>query len=284
MKLGVAGLLGDASPQAARQVREMGFSATSWHLPEAALLEDFAHLDAVRENLDSEEIELCQLLPPPHPSLVDRDRDVRQLGIRMLRKVIDAAHRVGAGNVYIRPGSLNPAGPWTPHPENHRAETRGRLIESLRDLVPHAEALGMPLAVEAHVLSPLYTPAIVREVLDAVASPVLKFNADPVNLIGSLEQAFDSMPLLDEIFEQLRDRIVCAHAKDVTVQNRLVLHLEECVPGQGFLDHECFLRRFEAACPRGVVLIEHLPPERVPEARRALLEFAARAGLQFEGG
>jgi len=282
VKLGVAGLLGDGSAEAARNVREMGFSAASWHLRDLDLAEDQEALLRVRDVMEEEELELCQLLPPLYPSLVHPDAGIREAGVEALARVVRAAVVLGAGSVYVRPGSLNDAGPWTPHPLNHAPETRARLVESLRALVPHAEEAGIPLAIEGHVVSPLHTPAVVREVLDAVGSPMLRFNADPVNFIGTLDQAYDSGALLDELFDLLGDVIVMAHAKDVTVGERLVVHIEECLPGQGFLDQETFLRRFEACCPRGVVLIEHLPPERVPEARRALLEFAARAGLSFQ--
>lgn len=283
MKLGVAGLLGDGSPHAVHQVRELGFEAASWHLPDLDTARDRERLADVREALYEEELELCQLLPPDYPSLVHPDPAVRLVGIEALGTVIQAAVVLGAGNVYVRPGSLNDAGPWTPHPENRRPETRARLIDSLRRLMPVAEQAGIPLAVEGHVVSPLYSPPVIREVLDAVDSPLLRVNADPVNLIGTLDAAFDPAPLLHELFDVLGDAIICGHAKDVTVGNGLVLHIEECVPGQGYLDQELFLRRFEAACPRGVVLIEHLPVDRVPEARRALLEFAARGGLSFGG-
>jgi sugar phosphate isomerase/epimerase len=74
---------------------------------------------------------------------------------------------------------------------------------------------------------------------------------------------------------------VAAHAKDVTVADRLVLHIDETVPGRGLLDLEHFLRRFEQSCPEGYVLIEHLRAEDVPEARDALLRAAERAGLRW---
>jgi sugar phosphate isomerase/epimerase len=281
MKLGVAGLLGDGSPEAVRRVRDMGFAAASWHLPDLALARDRERLLRVREAAEAEGMELFQLLPPQYPSLVHPDPGVRAAGVEALMAVLRAAVLLGAGNVYVRPGSLNPAGPWTPHPENHRPATRDRLVESLKALVPFAEETGVPLALEGHVVSPLDTPAVVREVLERAGSPLLCFNADPVNMVRTLDQAYDSTPLLNELFDLLGDRIVAAHAKDVTVADRLVVHIDECVPGQGYLDHETFLRRFAACCPDGVVLIEHLPADRLPEARRALLEFASRAGLSF---
>lgn len=284
MKLGVAGLLGDGSRERARRVAELGFTAASWHLPELSLARDARALVQVRDALEAEEIQLCQLLPPSYPSLVHPDPEVRSEGVDSLARVLDAAAVLGAESVYVRPGSLNEAGPWTAHPDNHRPETRQRLVESLRALVPHAEEHGIPLAIEGHVVSPLHTPAAVREVVDQVGSPLLRFNMDPVNFVATLDQAYDTTPLLHELFGLLGSVTAVAHYKDVTVGSGLVVHINECVPGQGHLDHETFLRRFEQECPRGVLLIEHLPEDRVLEARRAILEFAARAGVLLEDG
>jgi sugar phosphate isomerase/epimerase len=261
----------------------LGFSHASWHLPDLALADDEAALLEVRDALEREDIQLCQLGPPQYPSLVHPDPAVRAEGVAALGKLLHAAVTVGAANLYVRPGSMNPAGPWTPHPENHKPETRDRLVESLRALVPLAEEASIPLAIEGHVVSPLDHATVVRDVLDRVGSPWLRMNADPVNFIRNIDEAYDNTALLNEWFDLLGPTVATAHAKDVTVQDRLVVHVEECVPGQGHLDQETFLRRFDACCPSGVVLIEHLPAERVPEARRALLEFAHRAGLRFEG-
>lgn len=284
MKIGVAGMLGSGSPEEARRVREMGFGAASWHLDSLELARDRAALLRVREALEGDEIELCQLLPPQYPGLVHPEPQMREAGVAALEGVLEAAATLGAGNVYVRPGSLNDRGPWTPHPDNHRPETRARLVESLRRLAPRAESLGIPLALEGHVVSPVDTPAVLREILDQVASPWLQVNLDPVNFIRTLDEAYDSTALINELFDLLAGSIATAHVKDVTVDDRLVVHIDETVPGQGYLDQETFLRRFDECCPHGVMLIEHLPADRVPEARRALLEFAARAGIRFGEG
>lgn len=271
MKLGVAGLLRDRSPEAVARVRGLGFRVASWHLPDLETARDLHSLAGVRETLAEAGLELCQLLPPDYPSLVHPDPAARAAGVAALAATLHAAAALGAGNTYVRPGSLNPAGPWTPHPANRLPEARARLIESLRTLVPHAEAAGVPLALEAHVVSPVYSAAVAEEVLEAVDSPWLGFNADPVNLVGSLEDAYDTTSLIDALFDRLGPRILTAHAKDLRVEDRLVLHLEECVPGEGLLDQRTFLRRFAACRPDGAVLIEHLPVEQIPAAREALL-------------
>jgi sugar phosphate isomerase/epimerase len=282
MRLGVAGLLADGSVEAARRLRGLGLRAASWHLPDLNRAADAHALRRTREVLEGEGLLLAQLLPPDYPSLVHPDPQQRADGVAALARVLDAAVKLGAGSVYVRPGSLNPSGPWTPHPLNRAPETRERLIESLRALTPRAEAARIPLAVEAHVLSPLPTVEAVAEVFRQVGSPWLRFNADPVNLIGSLEEAYDTAAVIHRLFGQLGNVVIAAHAKDVRVGERLVLQIEECVPGQGLLDQAAFLCRFHACCPDGTVLIEHLPAEQVPAARRALQEVAERVGLRFE--
>lgn len=282
MKLGVAGLLGSGDAASIRAVREMGFTVASWHIPNLGLMADHARLVSVREALDDAGLELCQLLPPQYPSLVDPDPDVRAAGVRVLVALLDAAMLMGAPNIYIRPGSLNAAGPWTPHPDNHAPATLDRLVESLRLVTPHAEARGVQLALEGHVVSPVYSSRVMREVVDRVGSASFGVNADVVNLISNLDEAFHPSALVDEFFDLLGAHVMCGHCKDVTVGNRLVVHIEECVPGQGRIDHEQVLQRFQAACPHGAMLIEHLPADQVPGARRAVLGAAERAGLEFD--
>jgi hypothetical protein len=48
------------------------------------------------------------------------------------------------------------------------------------------------------------------------------------------------------------------------------------------LDQVTFLQLFEAACPDGYVMIEHLPDDQIPAAKRALDAAAAQAGLTWQ--
>jgi sugar phosphate isomerase/epimerase len=149
----------------------------------------------------------------------------------------------------------------------------------LRPIAAAAEGEGVTLAIEGHVVSPLDTPERTREVIEAVASPSLRFNVDPVNYIPTVADAYRSTALLERLFQQLGSYTVSAHAKDITVEDRHVVHLSEVVPGRGHLDHSAFLRLFEQHCPDGFVIIEHLPPGQVPEAREFLGRVAAELGI-----
>ena len=285
MRLAVSGLLpGDPreiTPNVVRGIRELGFTAASWHFGSL----DFARDDWLAEAravLAAEGLTLCQLLPPQYESLVHPEVARRAAGVDALRRVCEVAAQLGAPNVYVRPGSLNPAGPWTPHPDNHREETRDRLIDSLKQLAPRAEDAGVDLAIEGHVVSPLDTPSVTRAVIDAVDSPALKFNLDTVNYLPTLDDAYHPESILAELERCLGGFIVAAHIKDVTVQDRLVVHIDETPPGQGYLDQGEVARVCQHCAPEAPFIIEHLSRDKVPAAREAVLRQTAAAGIALE--
>ena len=263
----------------ARRIRSAGFTGVSVVLPDP-LAPTREELIRVREVLAGAGVRVAQA-NPRYEALVNPDEARRKEGVRVLRQACLCARWLEAGNVYVRPGSLNPRGHWLPYPGNTSPETIDRLIRSLREVVPAAEDEGVILAVEGHVTSPLETPERVRAVIEAVGSPALRFNVDPVNFVGTLADAYSSTDFLNRMFDTLGEYTVCAHVKDLAVEERLVLHIAECVPGDGLLDMETFLRRFDAACPDGYALIEHLPDDKIPRAKQAVDAAAARAGLTW---
>ena len=263
----------------ARRIRGAGFTGVSVVLPDP-LAPTREELIRVREVLAGAGVRVAQA-NPRYEALVNPDEARRKEGVRVLRQACLCARWLEAGNVYVRPGSLNPRGHWLPYPGNTSPETIDRLIRSLREVVPAAEDEGVILAVEGHVTSPLETPERVRAVIEAVGSPALRFNVDPVNFVGTLADAYSSTDFLNRMFDTLGEYTVCAHVKDLAIEERLVLHIAECVPGDGLLDMETFLRRFDAACPDGYALIEHLPDDKIPRAKQAVDAAAARAGLTW---
>ena len=76
-------------------------------------------------------------------------------------------------------------------------------------------------------------PARVKEFIDAVGSPALGFNQDPVNLVGTLEDAWDTTRLVNECFDVLGAHTIGAHAKDVRIVDGLFPGFEEAEIGVG---------------------------------------------------
>ncbi len=284
MRSGVVGLMPrhprEVTPETARRLRENGFTGVTVIVPDPleAKREEYERAGAI---LRDGGIAVAQA-NPRYEIIIHPDEDKRALGIRGLQAACQCAAWLQAGTTYVRPGSLNPSGPWTPHPENTSLKTLMRLVDSLRQAARAAEDVGIPLAIEAGGVSPLDTPERVRDVIEAVGSPALRFNADPVNLVRSLDDMYNTTSLINRLFDLCGRYVVCAHTKDVTYESALYPRIHECLLGEGVCDHVTYLRRFEEACPDGFMLIEHLPDEKVPAAKRNLDRFVEQARLAWK--
>ncbi len=286
MRVGVVGLIPSEPARidsaTVAPVVELGFSGVSVMLgaPGDASPEQ---LEAAREVLAAAGISVAQA-NGTYPSLVDPDPLVRRAGIDGLVAHMQSAKQLRARTLYVRPGGLNAGGPWWPHPEHHGREAFERLIGSLRQVAAAAATVGVTLALEGHALSVLDTPERVGALLRRVGSPALGFNLDPVNFVGSVWDAWRPQRVYDRLLREAGSRVVVAHWKDFRLEDRLVLHVAEAVPGTGLVDHARWLRELHAVQPDAWVLIEHLPPDQIPAAKRALDAALAAAGLEWQAG
>ena len=281
MQLGIAGMmppLNEVNEKTVSRIREAGFTGVACKLPSEVSMTQVEDLKALLEDGGIKPVQAN----PTNEDLVNPDRDHRNQGIKTMQYMCHVTRRLGADNLYVRPGSLNPQGPWYPHPRNRDPRTRELLINSLKEISKTAETEGVCLSMEGHVLSPLYNAEQVRDVIEAVGSKSLRFNMDPVNFVDNLTDAYNTTSLLDNLFDILGPYTTCAHAKDFFIDNKLVLHLEETIIGRGLMDQVTFLKKFNQYCPKGYMLIEHLKDNQVPEAKAAFDLAAKQAGLVWE--
>ncbi len=283
MYLGIQALMPrevrDVDERVVARIRELGFTgvACRFFRPLETSMEE---VDRLRGVLEAGGVAPAQA-NALYPDLVHPDDTQRRQGVKAMQQMCKIARRLGADNLYVRPGSLNPAGSWYPHPENRHPRTRQRLVASLKEVAAAAEYEGVRLAIEGHVLSPLFNAQVTREVIEAVGSKALGFNMDPVNFVGSLPEAYDTTSLVNHLFDVLGPYTICGHAKDFFLQDRLVLHVEETIIGRGLMDQATFLKRFEQCCPQGYLLIEHLRDDQVPEAKANLDKVANQVGIAW---
>ena len=146
-----------------------------------------------------------------------------------------------------------------------------------------AEGEGVLVAVEGGVVSPLHSPERIEAFITAVGSPALGFNQDPVNLIGSLEQAYDTGALIADSFDRLGRFTVSAHVKDFTLVEALLPHFEEAEIGAGMLDQAAYLSTAAGRPGPGVhAYIEHLATDRFAAAVGAVMTISRSAGIEWD--
>jgi sugar phosphate isomerase/epimerase len=283
MRPGVVGYVpGDPAritPEVARTLHGHGYLGTAVRIL-APLEADEAALRQAGQTLRDGGVEVVQC-NPQYEMLVDPDESRRNLGIRQLQAAAGCARLLGAHNTYIRPGSLSPLGAWRPYPGNNHLTTIERLVAALREVVKAGEQEGVPYAIEGAAVSPLDTPGRVRDVLEAVGSPALGFNADPVNFVRSLDELYDNAALTNRLFDLCGRWVICAHVKDVGYVSQLTVRMEEVPLGEGMFDQVTFARRFDQVRPDGYFMLEHLEDEQYPRARANLDRMLAEAGIAW---
>ena len=132
--------------------------------------------------------------------------------------------------------------------------------------------------MEGHLLVTLDSAETMAEVLRAVDSPFVRCDLDPVNWM-TRETVYNSGPAIEHMADVLAEFIIGGHAKDVQIEDRLVLHLSECAAGTGLLDWDAFLPRIEALDPDAPLVVEHCTTEELGPISEFLHAKAAELGI-----
>jgi sugar phosphate isomerase/epimerase len=284
MKLGVLqalpARLEDLRPDRLEHIRDMGFTGTGLptsYAPDAISLERASEIGRMFADAGLDLVEYGRY----HTTLVHPDAQVRRENIADLASSLRIARAAGCMAVITGAGSLNPGGAWWPHPDNYSRETFDRLVDSLREAVKPAEDEGVLLGLEGSTLTPLRSAETARKVLEAVGSPALRAHLDPVNWI-TWDTIFSTGPAVAAMFETLGpERILSAHNKGVTAENKVGVHISETVTGapDDIFDHSAILRVAAQMPPDFYLVIEHLSLEQMPGARQHLLAIAKQIGV-----
>lgn len=286
MRLGIDDMLpGDfrtLTPEHFEAIRAINCTGAGFHSPGDILFETgAADCEGGRRAFEEAGVDLVQFAISYSECLFDSDETVRSAVLRKIERGIEVGGMLAAHCVLIRTGSLGPGGPYSPSSLNHSEDNHRRLVETLRQVADHAEAHDVTVVVETHVLTIMNSPETNMAVLSAVDSDRLGVVMDYVNHFQALHQVYDSCARIDHIFDTMGSRAPVGHCKDIAVREGFVVHLEEEVPGEGELDLNHALRRWDKLYPEGYMLLEHLPIEKYPLASENTRRIAVAAGVHI---
>ncbi|MBN1579886.1 MAG: sugar phosphate isomerase/epimerase [Anaerolineae bacterium] len=188
------------------------------------------------------------------------DPATRQAAIQKCQEQLALADRIGARCCVNISGSRGAV--WDgPHPDNLTQDTFDLIVETVRTIVDAIKPRRTFYTLEP---MPWMYPDSADSYLDLIqAIDRSQFGAhlDPVNVICSPQRYFDNAGLLREWFAKLGPYIKSCHAKDILLQDKLTVHLDEVCPGRGYLDYRTFLLELAKIDPDTPLLLEHMHKE-----------------------
>ena len=111
-----------------------------------------------------------------------------------------------------------------------------------------------------------------------VGDPRIKVTLDPQNMLN-LNTYYRTTELVNECFDLLGEDICYAHCKDVRIEETMLPAFKWVLVGTGTMDYETYLTRLSRLKYTRALLLEFLPKEKFPEAKKYVEETAKKVGV-----
>jgi sugar phosphate isomerase/epimerase len=175
----------------------------------------------------------------------------------------------GTDLVVAETGSLSPKSPWAPHPPNRSEEAWAELRLILAEALRLAADYGVTALLKPENTHVLATPEDAARLRAELNSPNLGFVMDPANFLLESDPAALSSGI-ERVCDQLGPWTPLVHAKDLRFDS-----FGPATPraGRGVLDYGLFLRSLRRHQPHAPLILEHLRPEEIAEAKEYVQQF-----------
>lgn len=200
-------------------------------------------------------------------NVVDPDSARRQRGEARMEFYIANWKRFGCPIISTETGTFNRTSEWLDAPENATEEGYTQCRAAFEKLARAAEKTGAIIAIETYWRNVISSIERAARLFRDVPSPALKLVMDPCNFFRK-EQLPQMQAMLQEMFQELGERIVVAHAKDVKAAAE---GTDLPAAGQGVLDYPLYLRLLTQLNRPMDLIIEHLTLPDVARARDFVL-------------
>jgi sugar phosphate isomerase/epimerase len=258
-----------------KKVREMGYSAAesddSWKNAGDSDIREVK--DACREfDVLFYGLHIC--VNNIHPDPAERRKNQKRVAA-----MVWAAERIGLPFVVSHTGSCDPS-PTSTHRDNWTRETWNASVAAIKQILKDTAGCTVNLAIEAINPSNINNPRAHIRLREDVGDPRVKVTLDPTNMLNP-SVYYRTTELLNECFTLLGENILYAHAKDVLWTPDMLPSLKWVVPGMGIMDYEVYLTHLSRMKNPRPLLLEFLPAEQYPQAKKFIEETAARVGVKI---
>ena len=216
-------------------------------------------------------------------NLVASDDSTRKANRAYAAELLSIADEVGAKCAVSYIGTYLAGSDYAPDAKNFSAAAFDDCVATVRELIDAVKPKRTKLALEMMQYSLPDSVDNYRELILAVDRPQFAAHMDPVNLVMTPRQYWNTGAIIRECFEKLGPWIVSCHAKDIVLgEYKIGMHLDEIIPGGGVLDYATFLRELDRL-PDVPLMLEHLTEADYAKARDYIFSVGDKVGIGFVG-
>ncbi|SFK96565.1 Sugar phosphate isomerase/epimerase [Paenibacillus sp. 1_12] len=259
--------------------RQFGYRAA--YCPQISLT-DTHRIKAIREGFAAEDVIIAEV--GAWCNLITSEEATRSKNLDFVCEKLALADEIGALCCVDYIGSVAPGTDYGPHPNNLTEEAFELAVETARLIVDRVKPKRAKFCLEMMQWTLPDSPEILLDMIKAIDRPTFAAHLDPVNIIVSPRQYYNNGELIKRCFELLGPYIVSCHAKDIILQDRLSLHLDEIRLGLGQLDYKVYLTELSKLAGDVPIMLEHLQTsEEYIRARDEIVKIGSELGIAFNG-
>jgi sugar phosphate isomerase/epimerase len=190
---------------------------------------------------------------------ISPDDSERKEATKKCKDSLALADLIGAGCCVNISGSRSKI--WDgPHPENFSKDTFDLIVRNTREIIDEVKPVRTFFTLETMPWIYPDSPDTYLDLIKAIDRKQFSAHLDPVNMISSPRRYYNNGAFIRECFEKLGGYIKSCHAKDILLQTKLTVHLDEVLLGTGGLDYRVFLTEL-SKLENVPLMLEHLQRE-----------------------
>ncbi|NOZ23154.1 MAG: sugar phosphate isomerase/epimerase [Planctomycetes bacterium] len=280
MRLGAPVFVQTQDPaELAKAHKELGYGAAYCPGP---VMQDPSdeNIKAFREAFAKENIVIAEVgawCNPMTPVEAERKKNLQLIIDRL-----SIADRIGARCCVDYAGSFSAEHSAGPHPKDLSKEAFDLVVENTRKIIDAVKPTNSTFTLEMMQWMWPDSPDAYLDLMKAVDREAFAVHLDPTNLINSPRRYYYTGDVIRECIEKLGPKIMSAHAKDVTMAEKHLVHIDETPPGTGLLDYKTYITGL-AKLPQDVpLMVEHLKgPEAYADAVKHIRGVAKECGVEL---
>ncbi|MFN4228009.1 MAG: sugar phosphate isomerase/epimerase family protein [Candidatus Ratteibacteria bacterium] len=236
-------------------------------------------IEEYRKVAEKEKIIIAEVGAWSNP--LSSDDQERKKAIEKCKKSLYLAEKIGAKCCVNIAGSRGEK--WDgPDKKNYMKETFDMIVEIVREIIDEIKPINTFYTLETMPWIYPDSASSYLKLIKCIDRKSFAVHFDPVNLINSPKKYFFNDILIKDFVRKLGPYIKSCHAKDIIINDKLTLHLDETTPGKGGLNYRVLLKELNKSDKDIPLMLEHLPSqEEYKKAKEYIEKIAIEEGIEI---